>query len=78
MEGLTPFLNSVFNSYFLLLLIIFSIVTIMGYNAAGVTITKYINALARAIADVTKTIVVWVVSAIITAILSSDYPNYKW
>lgn len=50
----------------------------MGYNAAGVTITKYINALARAIADVTKTIVVWVVSAIITAILSSDYPNYKW
>ena len=38
----------------------------MIYNVAGVTITKYINSLARAIADVTKTIIVWVFSILVT------------
>ena len=40
--------------------------------------TKHINALARSIGDVTRTIVVWGVSLIITVTAGSIYPNYKW
>lgn len=50
----------------------------MIYNVAGVTITKYINSLARAIADVTKTILVWVFSILVTVQFGKEYPNYKW
>ena len=48
------------------------------FNVAGVTITKYINALARAIADVSKTILVWIMGLVVTLWLSPTYPNLKW
>lgn len=40
--------------------------------------TKYINALARSIGDVTRTILVWMVGIIVTLTAGSKYPNYKW
>jgi hypothetical protein len=54
---------------------VFSIAT---FNIMGVSITKYINAIARSIADVTRTILVWGVGLIVTATAGSIYPNYKW
>ena len=42
------------------------------------TITKYINALARSVADVARTIIVWIVGIIVTLTLGSSYPNYNW
>jgi hypothetical protein len=43
-----------------------------------VTVTKYINALARSIGDVTRTILVWGIGLIITVTAGATYPNYKW
>ena len=54
---------------------VFSIAT---FNITGVTVTKYINALARSIGDVTRTILVWGIGLIITVSAGSTYPNYKW
>jgi len=54
---------------------IFSIAT---FNITGVTVTKYINALARSIGDVTRTILVWGIGIIITVTAGATYPNYKW
>lgn len=54
---------------------IFSIAT---FNIAGVTVTKYINALARSIGDVTRTILVWGIGIIITVSAGATYPNYRW
>jgi hypothetical protein len=48
------------------------------FNITGVTITKYINALARSVADVARTIIVWIVGIIVTLTLGSKYPNYAW
>jgi hypothetical protein len=44
----------------------------------GVTVTKYINALARSICDVTRTVIVWIVGIIITVSAGVNKPNYKW
>lgn len=40
--------------------------------------TKYINALARSICDVTRTILVWIVGIIVTLTAGATYPNYRW
>lgn len=60
---------------FFCILGIFSIAT---FNITGVTVTKYINALARSIGDVTRTILVWGIGLLITITAGSKYPNYKW
>ncbi len=54
---------------------VFSIAT---FNITGVTVTKYINALARSIGDVTRTILVWGIGLIITATAGATHPNYQW
>lgn len=51
---------------------------IMVYNPLGVTITKHINAVARTIADVSQSILVWIFGIIITLGIGSKYSNYKW
>jgi hypothetical protein len=43
-----------------------------------VTVTKYINALARSIGDVTRTVLVWIIGIIITVTAGSTRPNFKW
>lgn len=42
------------------------------------TVTKYINALARSIGDVTRTVLVWMIGIIITVTAGSTRPNFKW
>jgi hypothetical protein len=54
------------------------ILSIASFNISGVTVTKYINALARSIGDVTRTIVIWGVGLIVTISAGATYPNYKW
>lgn len=78
MEGWLSFWYAVEENSFLFWLIIFSILSTMIYNVAGVTVTKYINSLARAITDVTKTIVIWAFSLIVTLSLGKELKNYRW
>ena len=78
MEGWDSFTKGVHESSFLYNLIVFSIISVAIYNVAGVSITKHINALARAIAANTKTVLVWVFGIIVTVTLGKDYPNYQW
>ena len=40
--------------------------------------TKYINALARSLADVTRTAVIWIIGIIVTVTAGVNYPNYVW
>jgi hypothetical protein len=60
---------------FFVILGVFSIAT---FNVTGVTVTKYINALARSICDVTRTVLVWIIGIIITVSAGSNMPNYRW
>ena len=57
---------------------IISILGIFVFNVAGVTVTKYINSLARAIASMTKSLFVWILGLIVTLTLGSVHPNLKW
>jgi hypothetical protein len=63
---------------FLLLFCILGIFSIATFNVTGVTVTKYINALARSICDVTRTVIVWIVGILVTVTAGVDKPNYKW
>jgi hypothetical protein len=45
------------------------VLSVYVFNISGLYITKYINALARAICDVTRTILIWTVGIIITQTL---------
>ena len=62
----------------LLLFCIFGALSIMCFNVLGVSVTKYVNALARMIADVTRTVIIWGVGLIVTATVGADRVNYKW
>ena len=48
------------------------------FNVTGVTVTKYINALARSIADATRTILVWIIGIVVTVSMGASKPNYVW
>jgi hypothetical protein len=62
----------------LLFFVILGVFSIATFNVTGVTVTKYINALARSICDVTRTVIVWIVGIIITVSAGANRPNYKW
>lgn len=46
--------------------IVLGVFTIAVFNICGVSVTKHISSLARSIVDVTRTVVVWVVSIVVT------------
>ena len=62
----------------LLLFVIIGVFSIATFNVTGVSITKYINALARSICDVTRTVVVWIVCLLVTLTAGQNKPNYEW
>ena len=62
----------------LLFFCILGVFSIATFNITGVTVTKNINAVARSLADVARTILVWSVGIIITVSAGSTHPNYEW
>ena len=78
MERPETYFQEAFSSGSLLFFCILGIFSIATFNITGVTVTKYINALARSIGDVTRTILVWGIGLIVTVTAGASYPNYKW
>jgi hypothetical protein len=72
------YFDEVSHSWSLILFIILGVLSIAAFNVCGSTVTKYINALARSLVDVTRTIVIWLVSIIVTVTAGRNYPNYYW
>lgn len=62
----------------LLFFVILGVFSIATFNVTGVTVTKYINAVARSICDVTRTILVWILGIIVTVSAGVNKPNYRW
>lgn len=62
----------------LLFFVILGVFSIATFNICGVTVTKYINALARSIGDVTRTVLVWIIGIIVTVTAGTNHPNLKW
>jgi hypothetical protein len=77
-ENPVAYFSQATSNGFLFFFIVISIASMATFNVTGVTVTKYINALARSIADATRTILVWVLGIIVTATAGSSKPNYIW
>lgn len=65
-DSFSLFFEQFGHSAFLGCMIVLGVLTIAVFNVCGVTVTKYISALARSIADVSRTLLVWIASIIIT------------
>ena len=78
MERPETYFSEAFSSGSLGFFCILGVFSIATFNITGVTVTKYINALARSIGDVTRTILVWGIGLIVTATAGVFYPNYEW
>lgn len=59
-------------------MVILGVFTIAVFNVCGVNVTKHINSLTRSIVDVTRTLLVWIISLIFTWTIGVDNPNYRW
>ena len=77
-ENPGSYFSQAFDNGFLLLFIILGVFSIATFNVTGVTVTKYINALARSICDVTRTVIVWIVGILVSVTAGATKPNYKW
>lgn len=77
-ESPLAYFSEIGNNGLLLFFCILGVFSIATFNVTGVTVTKYINALARSICDVTRTVIVWIVGIIITVSAGFNKPNYKW
>jgi len=78
MERPESYFAAIFSNGSLLFFVILGIFSIATFNIAGVSVTKYINALARSIGDVTRTILVWGVGIIVTVTAGATHPNFVW
>lgn len=66
MEIPSMFFHELGRNGYLMFFSIVEIISICAVNIAGVSITKYINALARSICDACRTIIVWIVGIFVT------------
>jgi predicted membrane protein len=74
MELPLVYLREVFDSALLIALVIVGIITIAIFNFTGATITKFFDALTRALLNVTKTVILWAVGLAVTFLVTnSDY-----
>lgn len=78
MENASSYFNSVGNDGFLLAFVILGVFSILTFNTSGVTVTKYINALARSICDVSRTVLIWIIGIVITVTVGTSQDVYKW
>lgn len=63
----------------LAVLVILGVLTIAIFNVCGVNVTKHINALTRSIADVSRTLLVWIACIIVTETAGkSDPEHWAW
>lgn len=54
------------------------IVAVGSFNINGLSITKHVNALARSLLNMTKTVVIWGIGLIVTLTAGRDSDMYKW
>jgi len=69
LENASSYFTSIKNDGFLLAFVILGVFSILTFNTSGVSVTKYINALARSICDVSRTVLIWIVGIIVTVTL---------
>jgi len=58
------------------IMIVLGIFTIAVFNVCGVNVTKHISSLTRSIADVSRTLLVWIISIIITVSAGKNNSHY--
>jgi hypothetical protein len=56
----------------------FGLICFLMYNFYAQVITKQISALTRAVCDIAKTLIIWVVGLIFTATFGEDNESYEW
>lgn len=72
-ESWSIYFEQTFKSPLLIVFTILWILMVAVYNPVSLTITKYLDAVARAIADVSQTIFIWVIGFIVTLTLGKKY-----
>lgn len=77
-EGFGVFLTQIRDNWVLGFLCGITVFSILFFNVSGVYVTKWVNALARAIANMTKSILVWILGLAVTVIYGDIYPNLAW
>jgi hypothetical protein len=59
-------------------MVIVTVLSIAFFNFIGLSITKYINALARAVLNLTKTALIWIIGIIVTVTAGKTNTAYHW
>ena len=77
-EGWNAFVEGLTSSAFLICLTVLAFISVAIYNVSSVSVTKYINALARVIGTNIKIILIWIAGIVVTVTLGREHPNYKW
>lgn len=75
LERFDQFFIQVGNSWVLIILVVFGIMALFVSNASGTAIIKYFDALSRSLANMSKTVGVWIIGLIVT--FSVEDPAYQ-
>ena len=59
-------------------MVITTVLSIAFLNLIGLTITKHVNALARAILNLTKTALIWIIGIVVTVTVGKNNTDYDW
>ena len=72
------YFREVWQNKLLLGMVLITVLSITFFNFIGLSITKYINALARAILNLTKTALIWVIGIIVTVTAGKTNSSFEW
>ena len=78
MERPEMFFKEVGNSTFLLIMVPLEILAVGLFRTNGLAVTKYVNALARSLLNMTKTVVIWGIGIIVTVTAGESNKMYQW
>ena len=75
---MSVYFREVFDSGILLGGVMVVLVSMVVYTSVGAVITKRLSSLARALIDVSRTVIIWVVGVVVTATVGTSNSSFNW
>jgi len=77
-ESIKSYMVDIFNYGILTLGVTLLLISMVTYNAVGLVIVKKMTAMVRAVVDISRTLLIWLVGILLTATAGTTSTTYQW
>ncbi len=77
-ENIKVYFSEIFSNRVILLGVVLLLLSMVTYTSVGMVIVKKKSSILRAVIDVSRTVLIWVVGVIVSATLGANDKSYDW